>query len=130
IALAIVLLSARQGDPSLEGEVGEYLTEDAPPLGREVLRTVLGLAGVVAAAQVLVVAASSIATRLGLAEGFVGVTIVAIGTSLPELATALQAARRGEADLIVGNLLGSNLFNAGAVGAVIAFAGPDRLIDS
>ena len=55
-----------------------------------------------------------------------GLTIVAIGTSLPELATALQAARKDETDLIVGNLLGSNLFNSLAVGGVAALAGPAR----
>jgi cation:H+ antiporter len=55
--------------------------------------------------------------------------VVAIGTSLPELATALQAARKGETDLIIGNLLGSNLFNAGGVAAVAGFVGPGPLED-
>ena len=128
-ALAIIMLSARRGDAVLTAEVKEYLTEGLPPLRRELIRTVLALIAVILAAQVLVVSATEIARTLGLAEGFVGVTIVAIGTSLPELATAVQAARRHETDLIIGNLLGSNLFNAGAVGSVVAFAGPSVALD-
>lgn len=128
-ALAIILVSARRGDPALAGEVAEYLTEARPPLRRELTRTVLALIAVMIAAQVLVVSATEIAQTLGLAEGFVGVTIVAIGTSLPELATAVQAARRQETDLIIGNLLGSNLFNAGAVGSIVAFTGPSVALD-
>lgn len=128
-ALAIILVSARGGDPALAGEVAEYLTEARPPLRRELTRTVLALIAVVVAARVLVISATEIAQTLGLAEGFVGVTIVAIGTSLPELATAVQAARRRETDLIIGNLLGSNLFNAGAVGSIVAFAGPSVTLD-
>ena len=89
----------------------------------------LGLLGTLGAAQLLVVSATSVADQLGLAEGFVGLTIVAIGTSLPELATALQAARKDETDLIVGNLLGSNLFNSLAVGGVAALAGPGTVGD-
>jgi cation:H+ antiporter len=128
-ALTVIMLSARGGDDSLTEEVAEFLTEAKPPLRREVTRTVLALTAVIVAAQVLIVSATEIARTLGLAEGFVGVTIVAIGTSLPELATAVQAARRRETDLIIGNLLGSNLFNAGSVGAVVAFAGPPVAID-
>src|SRR5699024_1243080 len=55
--------------------------------------------------------------------------VVAVGTSLPELATSVQAARRRETDLIVGNLLGSSLFNAAAVGAITAFLGAGQQID-
>jgi len=78
---------------------------------------------------VLVYCATELAATIGLKEGFVGVTIVAIGTSLPELATSLQAVRKDETDLILGNLLGSNIFNSLAVGAVAAFAGPGPVAD-
>ena len=57
----------------------------------------------------------------------IGFTLVALDTSLPELVTAVQAQRRGEADLLVGNLLGSNLFNSLAGGAVIGLAAPAPL---
>ncbi|MBI4260655.1 MAG: sodium:calcium antiporter, partial [Actinobacteria bacterium] len=59
---------------------------------------------------------------LGVSDAVIGLTVVALGTSLPELFTAIQAARRHEDELIVGNLLGSNLFNSLAVGGVAASA--------
>ncbi len=139
VALWIVLRSARAAIPSGgapadapsadaplpgAGELAELLAgEDRPSLPRESARTLLGLLLTLGAAQLLVVSASDVARTLGLSEAFIGLTVVAIGTSLPELATAIQAARRGETDLLIGNLLGSNLFNSGAVGAMAAFAG-------
>ena len=123
-ALALVITSARGGDPELESEVAVFVTAGPPSTRREGTRTLLGLLGTLAGAQVLVASATTIAREVGLAEGFIGLTVVAIGTSLPELATAVQAARRAETDLIVGNLLGSNLFNSAAVGAGMALAGP------
>ena len=92
------------------------------PFWFEPIRAILGLAGVLAGAQLLVVNASSIATRLGMSQLMIGLTIVALGTSLPELVTTIAAQRRGESDLVVGNLFGSNLFNSLAGGAVIGFA--------
>jgi cation:H+ antiporter len=128
-SLALILYAARGGDPNLGGEVGTYLRGE-PSLRVESLRTVLGLLGTLAGAQLLVWSATDIAARAGLSEGFVGLTVVAIGTSLPELATAVQSARRGEVDLIVGNLLGSNLFNAAAVGAAAAFGAGGQRVDA
>jgi cation:H+ antiporter len=123
LALGAILLASRRGDPLMAAEVEEFLADGPPSTGREMVRTLLGLIGTVGAAYLLVESAVAIAEQLGLAQGFVGFTVVAVGTSLPELATAVQAARKGETDLIVGNLLGSNLFNAGAVGALAAFLG-------
>jgi cation:H+ antiporter len=128
VGLTLIILGARGGDAAMTAEVDELVTGDVAT-GREVARTLLGLAFTLGAAQVLVVSAVDIAQQLGLEEGFVGLTIVAIGTSLPELATAIQAARKGATDLIVGNLLGSNLFNVGAVGAVAGYLGPGALQD-
>ncbi len=138
---AVVLLTAlagalalliRQGggtpDPELEREVAEYTKRaHMPRLRVEVIRTVGGLVGTVVGAQMLVVGAVSLADQAGLSGGFVGFTLVAIGTSLPELVTAVAAARAGEVDLIVGNLLGSNLFNSLAVGAILVLAGGAEL---
>lgn len=137
-SLAYIIVAARsEQDDQLTGEVEEYLdgydgqatSPDGLRPGREWLRTGLGLLGTLVAAQVLVESATRLAATYGLKEGFVGITIVAIGTSLPELATSLQAVRKDETDLIVGNLLGSNLFNSLAVGAVAAFAGPGMVND-
>lgn len=129
--LGWILLRAKgEDDPELTGEVEEYLDDGAEHrTGVEALRTLGGLVGTLVAAQVLVSSATTIAAEIGLAEGFVGLTIVAIGTSLPELATSLQAARKDETDLILGNLLGSNLFNSLAVGGVAALLGPGALVD-
>lgn len=92
----------------------------------EIGRTGLGLSGTLLGAHILVVNAAELAVELGVSAELVGFTLVAVGTSLPELVTAVQAQRRGESDLLVGNLLGSNLFNSLAGGAVVAIsAGPD-----
>jgi cation:H+ antiporter len=92
------------------------------PAWVEPVRAVLGLAGVLAGAQLLVSNASAIAAQLGLPQVIIGFTLVALGTSLPELVTTVQAQRRGESDLVVGNLFGSNLFNSLVGGAVVGFA--------
>ena len=84
--------------------------------------TVVGLVGTVGFAYLVVWSATSIADDLGWTGGFVGFALVAVGTSLPELVTALAAARRRESGLIIGNLLGSNLFNSLMVGAAVFFA--------
>ncbi len=92
-------------------------------LGRESLRALLGLVGTLAGAQAVVLGGGAIATAAGLSDGLVGLTLVAVGTSLPELAAAVQAVRRDETDLLVGNILGSNLFNALAVGPFVVWTG-------
>lgn len=96
----------------------------------DVLRALLGLAGTIAGAQLIVTGATSIARDIGLSDGFVGLTIVAIGTSLPELVTAVQAARRSELALLMGNVLGSNVFNSLAVAGVAGLISPAAISDS
>lgn len=123
ISLGIIVVDARKGDDALADEVDEFLADGPLSTNREWVRTVLGLIGTLGAAQILVVSATQAAELLGLAQGFVGLTVVAVGTSLPELAASLQAARKDETDLIVGNLLGSNMFNSGAVASIAALAG-------
>jgi cation:H+ antiporter len=127
--IVIILASRRDAEDELGAEVAEFLDDQPPSTGKESLRTLLGLIGTLAAAQLLVLSATTIAEELGLSQGFIGLTVVAVGTSLPELATAVQAARKDETDLIVGNLLGSNLFNSAAVGATAAFAGAGQVAD-
>lgn len=119
---------SRPDDP-LAAETDEFLEDGAPRLGREVGRTVLGLAGTLAASQAVLTGALRLADELGLAAGFVGATIVALGTSLPELVTVVQSARRAEPDLIVGNLVGSNLFNALGVGGLAGIVGNGVVAD-
>jgi cation:H+ antiporter len=118
---------------SLSGGVGHL--EDDPaelserPIGMEILMVVVGLAGTVAGAQLMVNGAIRVADGLGLSGGFVGLTILALGTSLPELVTAITAARKGQSQLIIGNLLGSNIFNSLAVGGSVALLGDHKPVD-
>jgi cation:H+ antiporter len=93
-------------------------------LGRLGAITVVWLAGLVVASQVLLLGAEGVADAIGLSETATGVLLLAFGTSLPELAAAIAASRARESDLIVGNLWGSNLFNATWVGAAAIVAGP------
>ena len=78
---------------------------------RQIVLILAGIAGVVAGAQLVVDSAVKIMEMLGVSEKFIGLTIVAFGTSLPELATSVVAAIRKEMDISIGNLVGSNVFN-------------------
>ncbi|MBL7175447.1 MAG: calcium/sodium antiporter [Desulfobacteraceae bacterium] len=78
---------------------------------KQIVLIVVGIIGVVAGAQMVVESAVKIMTILGVSEKFIGLTIVAFGTSLPELATSVVAALRKEMDISIGNLVGSNVFN-------------------
>lgn len=81
------------------------------PLWKSVGMLVLGLVGLVVGGQWIVDGAVALAKLFGYSESFVGFTIVAIGTSLPELATVVVAVRKGNTDLAIGNVIGSNIFN-------------------
>jgi len=132
LATAVVglILNARSGrsDDVLGYETIDFYETPAPTRrGAESGRAGLSLILVLLGAEVLVRSAIGLAGRLGIAEGFVGLTLVALGTSSPELVSAVQAARRGDDDLVVGNLLGSNLINSLAGGAIVAWVGAARL---
>lgn len=130
LVLASILRDARvSADRELTGEVRDFVGEAPPRAPAESVRTALGLVGTLAGAQLLVWGATRAATEVGLSEGFIGLTLVAVGTSLPELVTAIQAARRGEDELLVGNLLGSNIFNSLAVSGAAALVGPGAVAD-
>lgn len=96
---------------AMKSNVDSDLEEPGLPLGRCLLGAVGGLALIIAGSNITVGAATSIATYAGLSERFIGLTIVALGTSLPELFTSVAAARRGNADIAIGNIVGSNIFN-------------------
>lgn len=129
LVLVSVLRSARSGD-SLAEDVEELVGDQVYSTRREALRTFLGLSFVVASAWFIVEGATRIADALDLSGGFVGFTLVAVGTSAPELVTALAAARQRETDLLIGNLLGSNVFNSLAVGGVVGLVGPGPVLDT
>lgn len=80
-------------------------------IGKSCLLILLGLAGLIGGGRLLVTNAISIAQAFGISERIIGLTIVSIGTSLPELATSIIAARKNNADIAIGNVVGSNIFN-------------------
>ena len=90
-------------------------SEEAPkkkqPLWKSILLAVVGLAGIIGGGQLVVNSAREIALSFGISESLIGLTIVAIGTSLPELVTSIVAATKGESDIAIGNVVGSNIFN-------------------
>lgn len=110
----------RKNREAVEGPIEERIPER--PLWQNLLFIAVGLVGLVVGADLLVDSASTIARSLGMSELVVGLTIVAAGTSLPELATSVMASIRGERDIAVGNIVGSNIFNIlvvlGAAGVV------------
>lgn len=122
--LVVIALVMRNGSKDPLGiEADEFVDGHAHRLSTEALRTGLGLVGTLFGAQLLLGGALDLAALAGLDDGFVGATLVAVGTSLPELVTVIQSARRNEGDLILGNLLGSNIFNALAVGGLVGLFG-------
>lgn len=86
--------------------------------------SVIGILGIVFGGEMVVRGASTIALSLGMSEMLIGVTIIAIGTSLPELVTSIVAARKGECDIAVGNVIGSNIFNLLLILGVSAVINP------
>lgn len=108
---------AKKGSTEPGVETGFEIESDLEEIGytasrpKQILLILVGIAGVVGGAQIVVNNAVIIMTILGVSEKFIGLTIVAFGTSLPELATSVVAALRKEMDISIGNLVGSNVFN-------------------
>lgn len=103
--LAYLLVMAKNNPEESEDE-----TKNAGWL-KLVILTIVGMALIVFGSDVAVDAATKLATILGMSERFIGLTIVALGTSLPELCTSVVAAKKGNADIAIGNIVGSNIFN-------------------
>ena len=80
-------------------------------LGKSFILVILGLIGVIGGSELVVHSSSAIASAIGISERIISLSIVAFGTSLPELVTTITAAKQGESDLLVGNIVGSNIFN-------------------
>jgi len=110
-------------DP-LASEMEQELEIHAMPLGRAVCKLVVGLAVLVASSRMLVWGAVAVARGFGVSDLIIGLTIIAVGTSLPELASSLLATRKGEHDIALGNVLGSNLFNTLAVVGIAGSIAP------
>jgi len=134
IALQIWLV--KKGKTSKAQEELEEILEEGPttlPKGQSALiglLFVVGLAALVLGAQWMVSGATTLAQWFGVSELLIGLTIVAIGTSIPEVATSVVAALRGHSDIAIGNAVGSNIFNIFAVGGICAFVSPLPLVVS
>jgi cation:H+ antiporter len=112
---------------ALGSEMNQELESKTMPLGRAVFWLIAGLIVLIVSSRILVWAAVTIAHGFGVSDLIIGLTIVAIGTSLPELASSLIATRKGEHDIALGNVLGSNLFNTLAVIGIAGAIHPMRV---
>jgi cation:H+ antiporter len=99
-------------------------TEYAAGRSRQILWIVIGIIGVIGGAEILIDAAVAVMKDFGVSEKFIGLTVVAFGTSVPELATSVVAAMRKEMDISIGNLVGSNVFNMLSVLGVASLVRP------
>src|SRR5690554_1459006 len=111
-------------EDSLAGDTETELVTHPMPLKSAITWLVIGLILLIVSSRILVWGAVTIAQSLGISDLIIGLTIVAIGTSLPELASALAAVKKNEHDLILGNILGSGIFNTLAVVGLAAVIEP------
>lgn len=111
LAACFVVYMAYLYKAAMQSNVDDDLQEVGLPMSRCLVGALGGLALIIAGSKVTVDAATALALYAGLSERFIGLTIVALGTSLPELFTSVAAARRGNADIAIGNIVGSNIFN-------------------
>jgi cation:H+ antiporter len=132
--LSFVFMSAGDERPEILGEYEEFMeastgkgTAIYPP---DVFWVVAGSACLVLGGYCIVEGAVQVASKLGVSDVAIGLSVVAIGTSLPELATSLMAAARKEADIAVGNVIGSNIFNVAAILGVTSLMEPFTVPES
>ncbi len=129
VFMGLVGWSIYQGIHQTGDALAQDMTEeiDAMPVRKALLWLVIGLLLLVVSSRILVWGAVDLATAFGISDLVIGLTIVAVGTSLPELASSIIAARKGEHDLALGNILGSNLFNTLAVVGIAGLIAPMRV---
>lgn len=123
--VARLLRRTHREPPAPVSERDTTADKTAPSVPRDLAWVVVGIGMLVGGSTLLLDAAVTVAQRLGVSELVIGLTLVAVGTSLPEIATSLLAAVRGERDLAVGNAVGSNIFNLLAVLGVTSVVAPD-----
>ena len=123
IAWSIVSAFRGRGD-TLEAEMDSELVEHEMTLKVGIIWLVIGLLLLIASSRLLVWGAVGVAHEFGVSDLIIGLTIVALGTSLPELAASVIAARKGEHDIAIGNVVGSNMFNILAVIGIATIIAP------
>jgi cation:H+ antiporter len=107
----VFMKTLRSREATMDKEAAMEDTGDSKPWWQLIIILVLGLAAIIWGGDLVVNSATEIALALGMSQALVGLTIVALGTSLPELVTSVAAAMKGQASMAVGNLIGSNIFN-------------------
>lgn len=123
--LTMVALRASVLDP-LRADYAAEIPRDIPP-AIAFAWLVIGFGALIVGAELLVFGGERTARALGISDVVIGLTVVAIGTSLPELAVAIAAARKNEPDLVLGNVIGSNIFNMLGVVGIAGIIAPHRL---
>jgi cation:H+ antiporter len=109
--LLYCVLTARNLSLPVESEIEKAIVGASEGRAKNTVLVILGMAGLAAGAELMVRGAVMIATLLGISELIIGLSVVAVGTSLPELAASVMSAWKGEMDISVGNVIGSNIFN-------------------
>lgn len=132
VFLLIMIYSAKKSRDNSAPEADEY---KIMPVWKCILYMIGGIAAIAAGGEMVVEGASDIARAFGMSENLIGMTIVALGTSLPELVTSVVAARKNELDMALGNVIGSNIFNILFVLGIASAISPvsytnENLIDS
>jgi len=126
IILFVALLISLVLFARFQQDMNEHEDEEIPDMSTalSIFWLIVGLALLVASSKALVWGATEIAVALGVSDLVIGLTIVAIGTSLPELAASIASALKGHHDIAIGNVIGSNIFNIGAVMTIPGLASP------
>ncbi|MDD2888816.1 MAG: calcium/sodium antiporter [Aliarcobacter sp.] len=123
VAWSIISAMRNKGD-SLEADMEEELIEHEMSLKAGILWLLVGLVLLIGSSRLLVWGSVGVAHEFGISDLIIGLTIVALGTSLPELAASVMAARKGEHDIAIGNVVGSNMFNILAVIGIATVISP------
>ncbi len=129
--LAFFIVSAYRRERTEGGPDAELHVEEVEEIGElpdkpwvEIVALIAGLAGILIGADLLVAGGIGVARDLGVSEEVIGLTVIALGTSLPELAASAVAAYKGHADVAIGNIVGSNLFNILGIAGIVAIVTP------
>ncbi|WP_133011150.1 calcium/sodium antiporter [Marinomonas flavescens] len=116
IAFAFILFTLLRGSKNLESQLKEELPEnDGDSVAKSLIISLIGLVVLIGSSKLLIWGAVGIAKGLGVSELVIGLTIVAVGTSLPELAASISSVRKGLHSIAIGNIIGSNIFNLATV---------------